>query len=183
MLDAAGIERAHVVGTSLGGMAAQELAIGRPERVDRLVLVCTTPGGAGAYPLPAPTLELMALAPSLEPAVALKLFVENALGAAPDPALVDRIMAHRLAAPLDPAGWQAQAAAGACFDAFERLGEIAAPTLVLHGTADAVVDERNADLLGTRIPDARVERFEGAGHLLFWEQPDRFAAAVRGFLG
>ncbi len=52
VLDAAGIERANVVGTSLGGMVAQQLAADRPERVDRLVLACTTPGGEQAFPFP-----------------------------------------------------------------------------------------------------------------------------------
>ena len=52
VLDEAGVERAHVVGTSLGGMIAQELALAAPERVDRLVLACTTPGGPNSYPMP-----------------------------------------------------------------------------------------------------------------------------------
>ena len=59
VLDDAGVERAHVVGASLGGMAAQELAAGFPDRVDRLVLACTTPGGTGAVPMPAQTVALM----------------------------------------------------------------------------------------------------------------------------
>jgi pimeloyl-ACP methyl ester carboxylesterase len=182
VLDEAGVERAHVVGTSLGGMVAQELALGRPERVDRLVLACTTPGGTGAFPLPEQTLRLMAEAPSLPQEVALERFVENALGPDAPRELIERIVVHRLAAPPDPAGWAAQAAAGASFDAFDRLEQIAAPTLVLHGTADSVVDARNADLLAERVPDARLELFPGAGHLFFWEQPERFVEIVGEFL-
>ena len=60
VLDAAGIRRAHVMGASLGGMVAQELAIRHPERVDALVLVCTTPGWPFAYPMPAASLRLIA---------------------------------------------------------------------------------------------------------------------------
>ena len=67
VLDEAGVERAHVVGTSLGGMVAQELALARPERVDRLVLACTTPGGARAYPMPERTVRLIAEAPRCRP--------------------------------------------------------------------------------------------------------------------
>ncbi len=95
---------------------------------------------------------------------------------------MEEIYALRLANPPDPAGWQAQAASAAGFDGFDRLGEIAAPTLVLHGTADRVVDAGNAALLAERIPDARVELFDGCGHLFFWEQPHRFVAAVGEFL-
>jgi 3-oxoadipate enol-lactonase len=180
VLDAEGIERAHVVGTSLGGMAAQELAAAFPDRVDRLVLACTTPGGPGALPMPAQTVELMEEAKQLAPAVALQRFVANALAPDADAELVEQIYTRRLASPPDPAGWQAQAAAGATFDGSAL--EIEAPTLIVHGTDDAVIDVRNAQLLAERIPGARVELFEGCGHLFFWEQPERFARVVEEFL-
>ncbi len=185
VLDEAGVDRAHVVGTSLGGMVAQELALGYPDRVDRLVLACTTPGGPKANPMPQQTLTLMAEAAKLEPAVALRRFVENALApatVAEHPGLVDRIMAHRLETAQQPAAWAAQAAAGATFDAYGRLGALAAPALVQHGDADVVVDPRNADLLVELLPDARLERFPGTGHLFFWEAPERFVSSVSAFL-
>ena len=185
VLDEVGIERAHVVGTSLGGMIAQELALAYPERVDRLVLACTTPGGPRAYPMPQQTVALMAEAATLEPAVALRRFVENALApetVAARPELVDRIMAHRLATAQDPVAWAAQAAAGATFDAYDRLGALTAPTLVQHGDEDVVVDPRNAHLLVGLLPDARLERFPDTGHLYFWEAPERFVASVSAFL-
>jgi len=185
VLDEAGIERAHVVGTSLGGMIAQELALTHAERVDRLVLACTTPGGPKAHPMPQVTVALMAEAATLEPAVALRRFIENALApasVAAHPELVDRIMAHRLATAQQPAAWAAQASAGATFDAYDRLGALAAPTLVQHGGEDVVVDPQNADLLVELLPDARIERFSGTGHLFFWEEPERFVASVSAFL-
>ena len=180
VLDAEAIERAHVIGTSLGGMAAQELAAGFPERVERLVLACTTPGGADAVPMPARTLALIAEAPQLAPDVALRRFVENALAPDPGDGLVDEIYSWRLANPPDPVGWQAQAAAGMTFDGSQLT--IDAPTLILHGTEDGVVDVGNAQLLAERIPGARVELFEGCGHLFFWEQPERFVRVVEEFL-
>ena len=166
-------------------MVAQELALASPERVDRLVLACTTPGGPRAFPLPARTLALMAEAPTLEPAVALRRFVENALAPATHaerPELVDRIMEHRLETAQEPAAWAAQAAAGAAFDRYDRMGEIASPTLVLTGTEDVVVDPRNAGVLAEHVPDARLERFEATGHLFFWEKPEAFVASVTRFL-
>jgi 3-oxoadipate enol-lactonase len=176
VLDEAGVERAHVLGTSLGGMVAQELALTAPERVDRLVLVCTTPGGPEAFPMPARTVQLLTSGASL------RQFVENALAPEPDPELVDRILRHReaTAQPLD--AWSAQAAAGATFDALDRIGQVEAPTLILHGTEDAVVDSRNSSLLASRIPNSRVELFPGGGHLFFWEQPDHFVDVVTEFL-
>jgi pimeloyl-ACP methyl ester carboxylesterase len=182
VLDAADVPRAHVAGTSLGGMVAQELALAYPERVDRLVLACTTPGGPRAHVMPDRTVALIHESATLAPEVALHRFVENALATDAPEALVEQIFRLRIEHPPDPAGWQAQAAAGATFDAFDRIGEIAAPTLVLHGTDDGVVDVRNAAVLAERIPDARVELFEGTGHLFFWEQPERFVRAVEEFL-
>ena len=184
VLDEAGVARAHVVGTSLGGMIAQELALAYPERVDRLVLACTTPGGQKAHPMPQVTVALMAEAATLEPAVALRRFVENALAPATveaHPEIVEQIMAHRLATAQQPAAWAAQASAGATFDAYDRLGPLAAPTLVQHGDEDVVVDPRHADLLVVLLPDARLERVPG-GHVFFCEAPEQFVASVAAFL-
>jgi pimeloyl-ACP methyl ester carboxylesterase len=183
VLDEAGAGRAHVLGASLGGYVAQVLAAERPERVDRLVLVGSSPGGAGAYPLPQGTLLLNAEAPTLAPDVALRRFVENAVAPGTDVALVDEIYAYRQAHPPDPAGWAAQAGAGVTWDAGERLARIAAPTLVLAGSEDNVVDNRNAQLLADAIPGARVELIDGVGHLPFWERSEDFAALVERFLG
>jgi 3-oxoadipate enol-lactonase len=182
VLDAAGLKRAHVLGTSLGGMVALQLALDHADRLDRLVLACTTSGGSGAAPMPEQTLRLLAEAPALPADVALRRFIENAFGPDLDAALVDRIMEHRLATAQPQAAWMAQAAAGAGFDVWDRVGEVRAPTLVLTGDADNVVDPRNSELLAQRIPDARLEVFAGAGHLFFWEHPQRFVDVVREFL-
>lgn len=176
VLDEAGVDRAHVLGTSLGGMVAQELALSHPERVDRLVLACTTPGGPESFPMPEQTVAL------LQSGATLRQFVENALAPEPDQEIVERILRHREATAQPLEAWTAQAAAGAMFDALDRVAGIAAPTLILHGTADAVIDSRNTALLALRIPDARVELFPGGGHLFFWEQPERFVEVVTEFL-
>jgi 3-oxoadipate enol-lactonase len=182
VLDAAGLERAHILGTSLGGMIALQLVLDHPARVDKLVLACTTPGGAGSAPMPERTVRLLAEAQGLPAEIALRRFVENAFAPHPDPAQIERIMRHRIATAQSPAAWAAQASAGTAFDVWDRLGEIRAQTLVLTGDQDAVVDPKNSDLLAARIPEARLEVFDGGGHLFFWEQPDRFVDAVTEFL-
>ena len=179
VLDEAGVQRAHVLGASLGGMIAQEVASVVPERVDRLVLCCTTPG-AGGYPMPGVTVRLMGAAQALPPEVALRRFVDNALGSDPPPGVADELYRRRLEHPPDPVGWQGQAAAGTTYPGPERT--IGAPTLVLTGTADNVVDPRNSELLAERIPGARLERLDGAGHLFFWERPDAVVRIVTEFL-
>lgn len=180
VLDERGIDRAHVVGASLGGMVAQELALSHPDRVEKLALLCTTSGGKDAYPMPAATVALFAEAATLAPEVALRRFVENAVSARG--ALVDELVERRRANPPDPAGWQAQAAAGATFDASRRVGLIDRQTLVLTGDDDNVIDWRSSELLAERIPDARLQVFPGAGHLFFWERPAEVAGALTEFL-
>jgi 3-oxoadipate enol-lactonase len=182
VLDAAGLERAHVLGTSLGGMVAQQVALDWPERVDRLVLACTTPGSESAAPMPEQTVRLIQESPALPREVAMRRGVENALAPGADVAMIDRIMVHRIATAQPLAAWLAQAAAGMSFDAWDRVREIGAPTLVLTGDLDVVVDPRNSALLAEMISGARMEVFPGAGHLFFWEQPERFVEVVKEFL-
>ena len=185
VLDEAGVERAHVVGTSLGGMIAQEVALTYPARVDRLVLACTTPGGPRAYPMPQVTVDLMTEAAALPREVALRRFVENALApgtVGERPEIVERILEHRLATAQPAALWFAQAAAGAAFDAYDRLPGLGARTLVATGTEDVVVDPRNSELLDELIPDHDDARFEGCGHLFMWERPDELVHTISSFL-
>jgi pimeloyl-ACP methyl ester carboxylesterase len=112
----------------------------------------------------------------------LREYVENALVPDPRPELVERILEHRerTAQPFEP--WAAQAAAGATFYAHDRLGSLAAPTLVQHGDGDVVVDPRNAELLVESIPDARLSLYPGAGHLFMWQEPERFVRELEEFL-
>ena len=176
VLDEAGAARAHVVGSSLGGMIAQELALAHPERVHRLVLSGTTPGGPKAFPMPQRTVDLMLARATL------REYVENALEPDIRPELVDRIVAHRERTAQSFESWAAQATAGAGFDAYDRLGGITAPTLVQHGDGDVVVDPRNAELLAGAIPDARLSIYPGSGHLTMWQEPDRFVRELEEFL-
>lgn len=64
-------------------------------------------------------------------------------------------------------------------DAYGRLRGLALPTLVVHGSADQILDALNGDLIASLIAGARLELLDGAGHLLFWEQPERVAQLVR----
>lgn len=185
VLDSAGAARAHVVGVSLGGYIAQELAISHPERVERLVLCSTSPGGPSQYPMPAAGVDAFERFPIMERAEGLRLMVENSLGpraVRERPELVEEVYAYRLACAPTVAAWRAQRHAGTAFDAHGRLGEIAAPTLVLHGGGDTVVDVRNSRLLAAGIPDARLRVVPDRGHLLVWEEGELLAPIVRDFL-
>lgn len=185
VLDSSRIAQAHVLGVSLGGMVAQELAIRYPQRVDRLVLACTTPGWPSGYPMPRASVRRMTAAASLPVQAAQRSLVENALS--PDtlterPGLVDRIIRNQEASTGDPASWQALASAGATYSGGTRQSRIDAPTLIMYGDADAVVDPRNSKLLADRIAGSQVAVFPGLGHLFFWEDPAQFTKAVTSFL-
>jgi 3-oxoadipate enol-lactonase len=185
VLDDIGIGAAHVLGASLGGMIAQDLAVRYPQRVQKLVLACTTPGWPFAYPMPPATVRLIAESRRLPRDVAARRHVENALSAATverSPGLVEQILARQQSATIGRATWQAQVAAGASYVGGLRQRAIRARTLILHGEADRVVDPRNARLLAARIPHSRLITFPGLGHLFFWEDPAGFADAVTSFL-
>jgi pimeloyl-ACP methyl ester carboxylesterase len=185
VLDAARIDRAHVLGVSLGGYIAQELTVRFPERVRKLVLVSTAPGGPRQYPMPARGVEAFSRFPLMPREAGLRLMVENSLGdhaVRERPELVEEVYGYRLERAPSLAGWQAQAYAGASFDAYDRIQSITAPTLVVHGTADTVVDARNAELLGKRIPGARVHLVPDRGHLVVWQEGELLAPVIREFL-
>jgi pimeloyl-ACP methyl ester carboxylesterase len=185
VLDDAGVDRAHVLGVSLGGYIAEEIALTYPDRVRKLVLGSTAPGGTRSHPMPQAGLEAFGRFPTMEREAGLRLMVENSLGAhgvRERPELVEEIFAYRLERAPTLAGWQAQAYAGATFDAYDRVSGIAAPTLVIQGGADTVVDPRNADLLAELIPDARVEVVPERGHLVVWQEAELLAPIVREFL-
>jgi 3-oxoadipate enol-lactonase len=182
LLDALAIESAHVVGISMGGMVAQELALTRPERVRTLTLGCTFPGG------PEATMTDMAVVGMLAEAL-LSGDGDRALRAgydvmiapeyAADPAnyALYAEVASQYQAPIPVLMAQLQAIGG--HDVSARLAGLQVPTLVVHGTADRLLDCANGELLARLIPGARLELLEGAGHMFFWEQPERSAQLVR----
>lgn len=185
VLDELGVERTNLFGVSLGGYIAQELALTRPERVEKLVLCSTAPGGPKSVPMPAATQEAFARYPAMEREAGLRMFVENSLGARGVrdlPELAEEIFQYRLGHAPTVEAWMAQATAGATFDAYDRIAAIEVPTLVVHGGADVVVDPGNAALLGELIPHARVELVPDRGHLMIWEDSERVAELVLEFL-
>jgi 3-oxoadipate enol-lactonase len=182
LLDALEIDRAHVVGISMGGMVAQELALAAPERVRTLTLGCTFPGG------PEATMTDMAVVGMLAEAVlsgdqertlrvGYEVMIAAEYGAQEGAYELYSELAGQYQAPIPVLMAQLSAIMG--HDTSARLGEIAAPTLVIHGTEDRLLVAANGELLARLIPGARLELLEGSGHMFFWEQPERSAQLVR----
>jgi pimeloyl-ACP methyl ester carboxylesterase len=135
--------------------------------------------------MPAVSAALIARTGSLTREVAARRHAENALSARTvldHPEVAGRLVALQGTRPAEPRALAAQAAAGAGYTGRLRQTRIRARTLVLHGSADTVVDPGNGKLLADRIPGAQLVIFPELGHLLFWEEPDGFVDAVTSFL-
>lgn len=186
VLDAEGLPRASLLGVSMGGFIAQALARLAPERVERLVLVSTSPGGPGALPMPAETwAELVrnvqgeSAADRLRRTMTLALSPTFATQRSHD---FDALIQARLTAPQDPQQWAWQAEAAVPFDASGAASGLACPTLIVAGTADRVLPWTNSILLFRLIPRSRLLLFRGGNHLCFLERADEFNRAVLEFL-
>jgi 3-oxoadipate enol-lactonase len=182
LLDELGIESAHVLGISMGGMVAQELALGWPDRVRTLTLGCTYCGGPGAE-LSAPGVmerlgEAM-MSGDRERALRAgwEVNVSPAFAADEDAWQRFRAIAERRAVAVPVVVAQLQACAA--HDTSARLGELGMPALVIHGTEDEMLPVGNGRTVASLIPGAQLEIFDGVGHLFFWERPERTAELVR----
>lgn len=178
-----GVTRTHVVGSSMGGMIAQELALAYPPLVDRLVLF-----GTFARPRRAffdswldfvvqmterldPTAVTMGWLPWLYPPAFLA-----------QPERVEAVLAWQESYPSPAHGIAAQAEAVRHHDTLERLPQITAPTLVLVGAEDVVTPVYYSRELAERIPGAKLQVLERGGHDVLWEDPDVGARVLVEFL-
>jgi len=174
VLDATGVPRAHVYGISLGGMIAQELALRHPERVDRLVLGATTPGGRVAISADAATLAFFQRRGQMPADEAVWASVPYNYAARTRAEHGERIaedISRRLSQPIEAEPYRAQLSAALGHDCAGRLGDLAAPTLVIHGAEDRMVPFANAEILRDLIPSARLHVLPGAAHLYPTDDP------------
>lgn len=184
------IEKAHILGVSLGGFIGQVLALSYPHLVDRLILVSTTGGGEVCHYATPKTLEALMRAQRLEDPMERTMEVFQ-LTMGEDyfnnhsSEVREKAKEYIKKRPSSQA-YQAQSKAGTLFMTEEHrasdLHKIKAKTLILTGDEDRIVPEENAYLLEERIPESRVVLFKGGGHLLMWEDPERFAQEITSFL-
>lgn len=161
--DSLGWQQFAVFGVSFGGMVAQELAVTAPERVTRLVLACTSSGGAGgsSYPLhERPSPELMAGLVDTRPEVAASLLA----------------LFGARAEPREP-GYTRQLEARRSHDVWDRLPLITAPTLVQAGRFDAIAPPANSAAIAARVPGAVLREYDG-GHAFLYQDPTAWDDAL-----
>jgi len=182
LLAALEIDSAHVMGISMGGMIAQELALNQAERLRTLTLGCTYCGGEGsALASEAVMSKLAAAMASGDRERALRAGWEinvSATLAGDDQAYTSfREIGMQRAVAVAVIMQQLQACAA--HDASTRLARLAMPTLVIHGTDDQLLPVQNGRMIASLIAGARLEIFDGVGHLFFWERAERSAELLR----
>jgi pimeloyl-ACP methyl ester carboxylesterase len=178
VLDAVGFATVDVYGTSMGGRVAQWLAVDHPERVSRLVLGCTTPGGEQAVERSQEVRRRLAVADrdAVREALADLMYTPAWRAAHPGP--------HATLGDPDISAVSARRhlRASAGHDAYDALPAIGCPTLVLHGSDDEFTPVVNARLIAERIPGATLRLFDGARHAYFEECRPESSLVVRNFL-
>jgi pimeloyl-ACP methyl ester carboxylesterase len=185
LMDALGIQQAHVLGVSLGGMIAQELVLRYPEKVRRLLLASTM---AQVAPYHVTILQPWKWIRQHDPdnevfpieMIAWCMTREFAKNAEAVDQMIDQMQNPPF--PQSPAAFGRQADAVRTFDALDRLGEVKAPTLALVADQDILVPHWYSRELVEAIPDAKLKILEGGGHAFLWEIPAEFNQAVIEFL-
>lgn len=185
LLDALGWNRVHVMGISFGGMVAQHVALRHPERVERLILACTSSGGEGGSSFD--LLSVHSLPTDDRLRITLPIMdSRNDLSTSPPTlapmfeVLLPAMSSGRSLNADDPAssmGARRQLEARSAHDVWKRLPEIAAPTLVMGGRYDMQAPVENIRRLSAAIRDARIELFDG-GHMFLLQDRTAWAAAV-----
>jgi 3-oxoadipate enol-lactonase len=181
VLDEAGVDSAHVIGASMGGMVAQHIALDHRDRVRSLVLACTTPGGRSGLP-PWRLLAASALRPFLGsrrtfPLVAPVLYASKTRADRPDRIRQD--LDRRIQDNTSPTTVYAQMGAITGHDTRRRLPELAGlPTLVVHGLEDSLIPPDRGSDLARLIPGAQLQLIPSCGHLLGTDSEEATASAI-----
>jgi pimeloyl-ACP methyl ester carboxylesterase len=187
LLDALGIERAHVVGASMGGMISQHLAFSHPGRVQSLTSVMSTTGNRWLPRAKREAMDVLLKRPQTDDIETLVAYGKHAArtigspGYPPDDARLDTRIRSDLARSFHPSGPARQLAAIiADGDRRKRLRAVTAPTLVIHGEADPLVPVAGGIDTAKHVPGARLENIPGMGHDLPLALVDRLADLVTG---
>jgi pimeloyl-ACP methyl ester carboxylesterase len=185
LMEALGLSSAHVLGISMGGYIAQELAIKYPERVQGLILGCTGPGGPQAVHMTAERMTTFMANQGLTPEEILRKDMDIYFSdrfIREEPAQVEKFVEISMRWYQPPAPFLRQFAACRQHDTFDRLHRIRQPTLILTGDDDPLVPPGNSLLLKERLLQARLETFPGGRHCFFMELAALFNQKVIDFL-
>lgn len=182
IMDDAGVRSAQVVGISMGGLIAQELALTAPERVTSLCLVATHPGIAQAVVNP-DAMEMLMSRGSMTPEQAAEVSIPFNYAPATTRDRIEEDWAIRMPLAATNDGYMAQAMGTSQWSGYDRLASIAAPTMVLHGELDRLVPPANGEKIAERIPGAELVLVPDANHVLTTDQPEQVNKILLDWLG
>lgn len=187
LMDALDIQTAHILGISMGGFIAQQIAISYPDKVRSLILVSTSFGGPNTIPSSNRTQAMMFATPtetlSKEQATKMRYSVVfSEQFQRENKSLIDQIQSWREQVPQSLIARGHQASAAIAFNAENEVKKIKVPTLILHGISDLVVPPENAEDLAQHIPTSRLILIEGGPHLSFIEYYEKFNEQVANFI-
>ncbi|MDJ0105200.1 MULTISPECIES: alpha/beta fold hydrolase [Rhodococcus] len=179
LMDNLGWESAHVVGTSMGGMVAQQLCLRAPERVRSVIFGCTTAGGPTGLEGPgAPRLVEAIASRNAEVAVRTAFEVNVSAEFAERPLEYERFAKASAARRVPSAVVQLQAAACLGHNVIDQLESITSRAAVIHGAEDEMILPSEGRKLAERISGASHQEWAGVGHLFWWERPAETAAFI-----
>jgi pimeloyl-ACP methyl ester carboxylesterase len=184
VLDAAGVESAHVFGASMGGMIAQEVALRHPSRVRSLILGCTACGGRETTNAKREVLDALGARAVTTREEALRIMVPYIFDAATPRALVEEDIALRMRTHVPNEGYFAQLQAIRSWSGtHQRLSTLSMPVLVIHGETDDLVPPENGRVIARAIPNSRLVMLPHASHIFFTDQFAAASKAILSFLG
>lgn len=186
LMDVLSIKKAHILGFSMGGAIAQEIALNYPERINNLILCATSCGRDMALP-PSPEVveALLRLAEGKTPeekaeqTIQLE-FTEEFIRDYPN--IIERERQTILKNPIPDFSYQRQLNAIMRFSAGTRLKNVNKPTLIIQGKKDLLVQPKNAEILAKLIPGSRVAFFDNSGHQIFSQETEIVARTILEFL-
>src|SRR5580692_8320221 len=181
VLDAAGLESAHVFGASMGGMIAQEFALQYPHRVRSLVLGSTAAGGPHAVQAQPEALEALRRR-EVTPEESKEAIIPFIYDPATPRERIDEDMLIRMKWYPTSEGYMGQLQGIFGWEAYSRIAQISVPTLVIHGETDRLVPAANARLIAERIPAAKLVVIPHASHIFETDQPAAAHNAILEFL-
>jgi pimeloyl-ACP methyl ester carboxylesterase len=182
VMTAAGVERAHVYGISLGGIIAQELVLSHPERARSLILGCTSCVGTGAVAAEPEVLRVLLARATMTPEEGVRAMVPYIYDAATPRERVEEDLEIRRRTYPSAHGYLGQLQSLNTYESCSRVSQISLPTLVIHGESDQLIPPENGRLLAQRISGSKLVMLPAASHVFFTDQPEAANQAVLDFL-
>jgi pimeloyl-ACP methyl ester carboxylesterase len=186
MLEKLNITETNLLGISMGGMIAQEIALNFPEKLRKLILCSTYCGGSKSVQ-PSPEVVKILSKPrsgrpieeivdETVPLLYTSDFISN------NPGKINEAKENMKEYPISEETYQKQGKAIFSHNTCRKLKEMKVPTLILHGQKDVLIPPKNGEILHNYIPNSELTMFENTGHALFYKEPDKITQRIVDFL-